>query len=218
MKRQIMNLKTDTSAQAPEQQQGILRRFKSDQKGIAAMEFALIVPIMIGLYFMLSETANGLRASRKVTMVSRVMADLASRPATLTDADRNDMFASAGPILAPFSATTGSFRVSSIRFDADGKGFVDWSEVQGSGVGPKFTRCTPTEVRPSQPGLPVITVPAGLKIPNTSVILAEAQVKYQPVVGYNITGVIDLSDKLYMRPRASDFVTRNGVTNLPCVY
>jgi Flp pilus assembly protein TadG len=215
MKRQIMSLKTDISEQNPHQQRGVLQRFSSDQKGIAAMEFALIVPIMVGLYFMLSETANGLRASRKVTMVSRVMADLASRPATLTDADRNDMFASAVPILSPFSATTGSFRVSSIRFDATGKGYVDWSEVQGTGVGPKLTRCTPTEVRPS-PSLPPISVPAGLKIPNTSVILAEAQVKYQPVVGYNITGVIDLNDKLYMRPRSSDFVTRNGVTNLPC--
>jgi Flp pilus assembly protein TadG len=216
MKGQIMNLNTDISGQNPQQQRGVLRRFSSDQKGIAAMEFALIVPIMVGLYFMLSETANGLRASRKVTMVSRVMADLASRPATLTDADRNDMFASAVPILSPFSATTGSFRVSSIRFDAAGNGFVDWSEVQGTGIGPKLTRCTPTEVRPGPTSLPPITVPAGLKIPNTSVILAEAQVKYQPVVGYNITGVIDLNDKLYMRPRSSDFVTRNGITNLPC--
>ena len=211
-----MNLNLQTSKNTVDQQGGILRRFSRDQRGIAAMEFALIVPIMVGLYFMLSETANGLRASRKVTMVSRVMADLASRPATLTDADRADMFASADPILSPFSSTTGSFRVSSIRFDATGKGYVDWSEVQGVGIGPKLTRCTPTEVRPLQPSLTPISVPAGLKIPNTSVILAEAQVKYTPIVGWNITGVIDLNDKLYMRPRASEFVTRNGVTNLPC--
>jgi Flp pilus assembly protein TadG len=197
---------------------GRLKAFIGNQSGVAALEFALVVPIMLGLYFMLNETANGMRAARKTTMVARIMADLATRPSNLSDADRNDIFASAAPILAPFPSSNGSYRLTSIRFDATGKGFVDWSEVQGSGIGTAHARCTPTETRPTQPAMVPLSVPAGLKVPNTSVVLAEALVKYTPIMGYNITGEINLKDQLYMRPRIADFVTRNGVTGAACVY
>jgi Flp pilus assembly protein TadG len=195
-----------------------LKAFIGNQSGVAALEFALIVPIMLGLYFMLNETANGMRAARKTTMVARIMADLATRPSNLSDADKNDIFASAAPILSPFPASKGSYRLTSIRFDATGKGFVDWSEVEGTGIGVPHARCTPTEVRPTKPSLMPLSVPAGLKVPNTSVVLAEALMKYTPIMGYNITGEINLKDQLYMRPRVADFVTRNGVTGAACVY
>jgi Flp pilus assembly protein TadG len=197
---------------------GRIKAFIANQSGVAAIEFALLVPIMLGLYFMLNETSNGLRAARKTTMVARIMADLATRPSNISDADKNDIFASAGPILSPFPANKGSYRLTSIRFDATGKGFVDWSEVNGSGIGSAHARCTPTETRPTQPSMVPLSVPAGLKVPNTSVVLAEALVKYTPIVGYNITGEINLKDQLYMRPRTTDFVTRNGITGAACVY
>ncbi len=39
--------------------------------------------------------------------------------------------------------------------------------------------------------------------------------RYRPVIGWNITGEISLRDQLYMRPRTSDFVSRNGNTAKP---
>jgi Flp pilus assembly protein TadG len=190
-----------------------LRSFRAAQAGAAAIEFALIVPVMIGMYIMLYETAGGLRASRKTTMTARVMADLASRPANINDTDRDDIFNAARPIMSPFDSTKGAYRITSIRFDASGKGYVDWSEVRGTHLGAAYPRCSPTEARgPLSP----VSVPAGLKVANTSVILAESMVKYKPIIGYNITGEIDLTDKLFMRPRVTDFVTRNGAANTPC--
>jgi hypothetical protein len=76
----------------------------------------------------------------------------------------------------------------------------------------------PTEARPSRPDLTPISVPAGLKLPSTSIILAEAILVYKPVIGWNITGTIDLKDQLYMRPRVSDSITRNGVALPDCTY
>ena len=189
-----------------------LKRFLHDQKGIAAMEFALVVPIMFSLYFMLNETANGMRAARKVTMVSRVMADLASRSTDLTDAGKEDIFSAAVPMMSPFTTTGAGYRLTSIRFDATGKGFVDWSDANGSGL-PAYARCSTTEPTPNRT---LLSVPDGLKAANTSLILAEANIKYKPIIGWNITGTIDLSDKLFMRPRVSDFVTRNGVVQSIC--
>jgi Flp pilus assembly protein TadG len=196
-----------------------LRNFLRDHAGVAAMEFALVAPILIGMYFMLNETASGLRAARKVSMVSRVLADVATRTSNITDTDRNDIFASAAPILQPFSSLPTSLRISSIKFDSTGKGYVDWSEVSGAGgLGAAHVRCTPTEARPGRPDLTPIDVPAGLKVADTSLVLAEAMVAYKPVIGWKITGTINLQDKLYMRPRTSDSVTRNGVVSPVCVY
>jgi Flp pilus assembly protein TadG len=198
-----------------------LARFRKAQGGVAAMEFALVVPIMFGLYFMINETANGLRASRKVTMVSRILSDLAGQSATADDAYMNDIFASAASILSPFDVSNASMRITSIRFDASGKGYVDWSNKSGSGVAIDIhQRCTPTEPRsPQLPGLPTapIAVPAGLKIANTSLIYAETFYKYRPVIGWAISGDIEMKQELFMRPRISSptFVTRTGAPTTP---
>lgn len=192
-----------------------LARFRRDQRGAAAIEFVLIVPILVGMYFMLNETANGMRAARKTTMVVRVMADLATRKTDITNADRTNIFAAAAPIVSPFGASPQGYRITSIRFDANAKGYVDWSEVSGTGIGSAHARCTPTQTGgPS--GLSPISVPAGLKVANSSVVLAEALLKYKPAIGWNITGEVSLKDQLYMRPRTTEYVTRNGATPAPC--
>jgi len=55
-------------------------------------------------------------------------------------------------------------------------------------------------------------LPAALNVANTSLIWAEATYDFQPVVGYGIIGDMTLKDQIYMRPRLSDSVTRQGVT------
>jgi Flp pilus assembly protein TadG len=193
-----------------------IRRFRKDHKGVAAIEFALIAPILIGLYIMLNETASGLRAARKVTMASRVMSDLVSQVPEVNNAYRDDVFASITPIMQPFTGSLASIRLTSIRFDALGRGYVDWSEAQGPGL-TAHARCKPaqTPIVPN-PGLGQIAVPAGLMVPNSSVVLAEVQFAYTPVIGYNITGTINLQDQLYTRPRAGTHVTRTGNPTTVC--
>jgi Flp pilus assembly protein TadG len=197
---------------------GIIRRirgFKSATAGVAAMEFALIAPIMIGLYVMLNESASGLRAARKVTMAARVMSDLVTQATEVNDAYRDDVFASITPIMTPFNSSLASIRITSIRFPADGKGYVDWSESHGTGL-PAHARCKPTETLSPPSPLGQINVPNGLKVANTSVVLAEVQFAYVPVLGYNITGTINLSDQLYTRPRSGEFVKRTGNPTTVC--
>ncbi len=142
---------SETSSMAPGESRGRaglaprLRRFGRDRRGAAAVEFVLIVPILIGMYFMLNETANGMRAARKTTMVARVMADLATRKADLTDADRTNIFAAAQPIVSPFGSAPQGYRLTSIRFDANGNGYVHWSEVSGTNIGSAYAVCTPAQ-------------------------------------------------------------------------
>jgi Flp pilus assembly protein TadG len=198
---------------------GILRRiraFRRDNHGVAAIEFALIAPIMIGLYVMLNETASGLRAARKVTMAARVTSDLVTQLTNVANTDRDDVFASVTPVMQPFNATLASIRITSVRFDANAKGYVDWSEAQGTGL-VAHVRCKTTDDLPGGPNpLGVIAVPAGLKVANSSVVLSEITFAYTPVLGYNITGTIQLADQLYTRPRSGTHVTRTGSPTTVC--
>jgi Flp pilus assembly protein TadG len=192
-----------------------LRRIRRDDRGVAAIEFAFIAPIMIGLYLMLNETASGLRAARKVTMAARVMSDLVSQATDVTNAYRDDVFAAITPIMSPFNGSLASIRITSVRFDANGKGYVDWSDAQGAAL-PAHTRCKPTDNPSPLSALGQIAVPDGLKVANTSVILAEVQFAYTPVMGYNITGTINIADQLFTRPRSGSHVTRAGSPTTLC--
>jgi Flp pilus assembly protein TadG len=193
-----------------------IRRFRSDHRGVAAIEFALIAPIMIGLYVMLNETASGLRAARKVTMAARVMSDLVTQATDISDSYRTDVFDAITPIMTPFVGTLASIRITSVRFNSAGNGYVDWSEARGSDL-PAHVRCKPTEASSSlAASLGTISVPAGLKVANSSVVLAEVQFPYTPVLGYNITGTILIADQLFTRPRSGEFVTRTGNSTTLC--
>ncbi|MGL4242983.1 MAG: TadE/TadG family type IV pilus assembly protein [Beijerinckiaceae bacterium] len=197
---------------------GVIRRiarFRKDVRGVAAIEFALIAPIMIGLYVMLNETASGLRAARKVTMAARVMSDLVSQATEVNNTYRDDVFAAITPIMSPFNASLASIRITSVFFPENGKGYVDWSEAQGSGL-TAHTRCKPTETQSPPNPLGQVAVPDGLKLANTSVILAEVKYAYTPVMGYTITGTIQLGDQLFTRPRSGAKVARTGNPTTTC--
>jgi Flp pilus assembly protein TadG len=192
-----------------------IRRFRSDNRGVAAIEFALIAPIMIGLYVMLNETASGMRAARKVTMTARIASDLATQLTNVSNSDRDDIFNAVTPIMAPYAANLASIRLTSIRFDASGKGYVDWSEAQGTAL-TAHTRCKTTDATTPPHSLGLIDVPAGLKVANSSVVLAEVVFNYTPVIGYNITGTIELKDQLFTRPRSGTHVARTGSPTTVC--
>jgi Flp pilus assembly protein TadG len=210
----------DATGQSLPSGRGILRRirrFRQDNQGVAAIEFALIAPIMIGLYIMLNETASGLRAARKVTMAARVTSDLVTQLTNVANADRDDIFGALNPVMSPFNASLASIRITSIRFDNNAKGYVDWSEAQGTSLS-AHTRCKTTDNLTGNVVNPLgsISVPAGLKVADSSVVLAEVTFAYTPVLGYNITGTIQLNDQLFTRPRSGTHVTRTGSPTTVC--
>ena len=67
-----------------------------------------------------------------------------------------------------------------------------------SGTGPSMSRPVGSSV----------TVPTALNVANTTLIWSEVQYAYTPTIGYVITGTLNLSDQIYMRPRLSDTVSR----------
>lgn len=127
-----------------------LRAKLANKQGIAAVEFALILPLMLTLYLGSVELTKGVLAGRKITFVARALADLASQQLTcdtnttlapcLTPTDVTTIFSAAAAILAPYPSSTASLRMTisevDIIKDTDNKlyAYIAWSATSGVGA------------------------------------------------------------------------------------
>jgi Flp pilus assembly protein TadG len=168
-----------------------LRRFANAAEGLAAVEFALILPVMIALYFGMSEVTVGIIQDRKLTLVSRTVADLTGRYTTVDDATMRTILAAASNVMAPYSSDKVKITVTSVVVKKDSGGTLQakgcWSKTHALGNFDALSE----GARKDQPVTPI---PEGFQTDGTSYIYAEVQMPYKPTVGYTITGQITLSE------------------------
>ena len=103
----------------------------ADCRGVAATEFAMIVPLMLVMFFGTVEFSSGVAVDRKVTLVARTLSDLTSQSTSVTDTDLSNFFAASIGIMTPYSATpTKSTITESIRrLRRRIKAKVQWSKA-----------------------------------------------------------------------------------------
>jgi len=169
-----------------------LARLSRDQRGVSAVEFAMLLPLMLTLYLGAVEISQAVGIDRKVTLTSRTVADLASQFTNLASSDMQNVLTASSSVIAPYDATKIKVTVSEITIDANGNAKILWSCTRGG---------TAHAVGAAA------TVPPALKINGTSLIWGEASYSYTPTIGYVVTGTLNLSDQIYMRPRLADSVT-----------
>ena len=176
-------------------QQSMRRRlygFARDKRGVSAVEFALILPLMMLLYFGGVAVTQGVIVDRKVKMTARTVADLVSQVATIDNSGVDAALGASAAILAPFSTANAKVIVSVVSIDNNGNAKIVWSRAnKDSGHGKGSS----------------VAVPDALKTPNTSLVWGEATYDYTPAVGY-VIGPLKLSDQIFMRPRLSETVTK----------
>lgn len=160
--------------------------FKRDTRGVSAVEFALLAPMMIGLYLGGVEISEGISVDRKVTLAAGAVANLAAQGATLSVADMSNVLDATTTIMAPYSVAPMKITVSCINIDANKVATVKWSVTRNGTI---------------KSGS--VTLPAALQVANTQLLLGEVSYAYTPTVGHVIKSSINLSDTMYMAPRIS---------------
>jgi Flp pilus assembly protein TadG len=173
--------------------------FVADCRGIAATEFAVIVPMMLVLFFGTVEFSSGVAVDRKVTLMARTLSDLTSQSISVTDADLTNFFAAAAGIMTPYPATPTNSTISELFVDPATKvARVQWSK--GSS--------------PHAVGTPV-TIPTALQVGDSFLIFSEVSYTYVPLVSYVMKSAIPMSDFSYTRPRQSTCVMYNTTNCTP---
>src|SRR3954447_5735127 len=163
-----------------------LRALSASSQGVAAVEFAIVLPVMVLMYLGMSELTFGISTDRKITLLSRTLADLTGRATTVDSSAMDTIFAASTSVMAPYNSALAKMVVSSIVVtdtgtkDAGGnpivQGTVCWSSAKGSGA-VALTKGTK------------VTVPDGFRTANSSYIRADVAMPYTPVFG---TGILQM--------------------------
>jgi Flp pilus assembly protein TadG len=171
----------------------MLRRLRSDQRGLAAVEFALVAPIMILLYCGLAEFTMAMMAERRAAHAASVVADLVAQSSQITGSQVTDIFAVGNAIMDPFPTSGLKLRITSVTADTNARPKVIWS--QGSGLAALGLGSTVA-------GFPPTLLTAG-----DSVIQADVQYAFTSPLRILLPNAITFSDTFYLKPRASAAVT-----------
>ena len=166
----------------------LIRRLTGDERGVSAIEFAMIAPILIAFYMGTTEFCQGFMAQKRMGHVSAMVADLVAQEEIVSAATIDDVFQIGGLLMKPFPTTTLHQQVSSVTMTA-GVAKVDWSRAHGM---------TPRAVGST------ITLPAGLITDGESVVVAEATYDYDSAADYLMPGLTRFSHIYYLRPRTAD--------------
>ncbi|MEW6436673.1 MAG: TadE/TadG family type IV pilus assembly protein [Pseudomonadota bacterium] len=176
-----------------------LTRFASHEKGIAAVEFALTLPIMLVVFVGVTQVGQAVSISHKVTMTARTITDLVTRETVSTGSVaattiQTDLQA-ATQVMAPYSSGTLAVTVSEITTNSNGVATVTWSQSW------------PNNANALVAGSP-FTLPSTLTGNNISIIYGQVRYVYTPLIGYNFVPPMTLSDSIYLYPRTG--------TQIPC--
>ena len=182
------------------------RSLMRDGSGLAAVEFAIILPLMLVMFFGTVEFSSGIAVDRKVTLVARTLSDLVSQTDKSVDDNAvKNAFAASSSVLTPFDVAPVRPTISEIYIDANKIAKIQWTKsatVAMSSGSPQVT----LQVSAHNVG-DVVTIPPTLLIAQTFLIWSEVDYRYTPAVGYVMgkTGV-NLHDESYTRPRYSSCV------------
>jgi Flp pilus assembly protein TadG len=186
-------LPATTSAAKSADLRSRLRDFARGERGMAAVEFAVILPFMLTAYLGGVEVGTGVALDRKVAITTRAVADLASRYINIKNADMTSILGATSAIIQPYAAAPLAVTVSQVTVDANGNATIAWSDSLNG---------TARAV-----GSPV-TLPGTLATPNTSYVWGEVKYVYTPTLGYVLTGSWNLTNQIFMSPRESASITR----------
>jgi len=154
-----------------------LARFKQECRGVAAVEFALIFPILLVVYFGLVEMSNALDVRRKVENTANLTGMLVAQADKVDNAYMNNLFEASKMAFEPFDIIPLKVVVSSIVRTQDNNGTwtntVDWSDNYGNGSSARTQGS-------------VLNPPDNVLDDNRSVIVTEVEYKYSRLLTSNV--------------------------------
>lgn len=183
----------------------LLKRFSGNNDGVAAVEFALLLPLFLVIYICVIEFTQAFMVQRRAHHSAAMLADIVAQSNTVTTAQLSDFFAIGGLIMAPYSSTPLTGRVTSVVMNAQKQPRVQWS--YGSNM-------------PVHKVNAVLTIPQDLlKNEGDSLIFAETVYSYDSPFDIAVPGFPDYLSNIttfrrefYLRPREVASVT---CTNCP---
>lgn len=206
-----MQISTSTKPFAAKLLPKKLTSFGKDDGGVAAVEFALILPIMAVMFIGAVEMSWAVGVDRRVSQVAGATGDLVARVnQNIKKSEVVDIMKIGSYLMYPFDEPPLKVTTSIITSDVSDatKTTKRWECVFDASL-PSSNQVTCTcPVAPK----PAYTVPANLMGKNEGLVVSDVQYKYKPLIltfdffmkgaAPGAGGIYTLKEKLYLKPRA----------------
>jgi len=168
----------------------IFRRFVKSTRGVAAIEFAAILPVLAVIFLGSLDGGRAITIYMKARSATFALASIANQYTTIQASDMTGITGATSKIMAPYSSAPAVITISQIAIDNKGNATIVWSYSQGGTARTQFS---------------TITIPSTLAVKNSYLIFAEVSYAFTPMFGF-FGSAITFSDNLYVTPRSSSCV------------
>ena len=180
----------------------VLRRsgkLRRDKSGVAAIEFAMIVPIMVMLFFGTVEFSQALTVDRRVAQIASTMADLMAQYDSLSTTQIDNIHTVAKSLILPYDETPLKVGVWNLKKTGTAQPIATGGKAYAGAV----NRQGQTYAETVPPGL-LDDQATGVDV---CVVMSEVEYAFTPTIGQWLTNGITLREKFYLKPRKSTCVT-----------
>ena len=185
---------------------GLYNRFAASTRGVAAIEFAMILPVLATLFLATFDGGRALAVYMKVRAATYSLDAIANQYKTIASTDMTTIVGATATILAPYSSSPAIVTISQIAVNSASNATVAWSYSLNG------TALTPGDTLP-------FTLPTNLSTCGTYpcyLIYGQVSYAYTPLFGFFTSGSISLSDALYTTPRSSTCIVYTPQTGTAC--
>ncbi|MEM7679474.1 MAG: TadE/TadG family type IV pilus assembly protein [Pseudomonadota bacterium] len=166
--------------------------WRDSEEGMAAVESAMIFPVMLTLLVGTFDLGNGILANQKTIRASQVVADLVTRNNSLTTSGLDEAIEAGELALQPFNTSTFGIDVVSIRFDDDANPQIVWRET-----------------RNMAPVASILADVTPLAVPNGGVVVSTVEYQFQPAFAGFVVDAIQMQEKAFARGRKTAVINLN---------
>jgi len=170
------------------------RKYRQDEDGIAAIEFAIIAPIMIGMYFGLAEIASAISVDRRVSHGTNVAGDMATQQPDIRLADIEEVVAASLRVMDIPNVSRVSMDIESFILPADSQPAESRGRIRVNQGAGNFTNFDAN------------SLDTKILNANSGVVVTRASYKYTPLQLRFFDSDITLRETFLLKPRRSDAV------------
>jgi len=178
----------------------LLRRFRTARDGVSAVEFALLLPLILVIYAGCGELTTALTIDRKVSRAASTISDLVAQQTSVTTASMSNIFDATSAILEPYDVSLAKIVVVVVDVTATGQK-VAWAQTRGD-TAPTAGQAPPT----------ALAVPTTIASVGDEVVVGRVTYSYTSPfsnVMKSITGssVYNIEHIFFLKPRQGTTIT-----------
>jgi Flp pilus assembly protein TadG len=171
------------------------------QRGVSAVEFALIAPLMVLMLFGATEVALLVTVDRKTTLAASTLGDLASQTDLVSCAELSQIGAVTRQVFEPYSGADATLVVASLKLDG-GAAKVEWSKFVQTTAG--ITTCNDVPATHSLYEGNTVVIDTSLFAAGGGGLVVGDVEKVHTTIGTSFMATnLKMHERFYLRPRKS---------------